>query len=265
MSCEQCTQGYVLTGEPTGAMVDGAYFRAGPEGADPSKAIVILTDVFGLPLKNCKLIADELSKRVKCDVWVPDLFAGAPPVTVDELEPLMPYRPGQTMPFTTKLRVFWLLLTRGFKLFGLRAAVIDPRVTEFVTKIRKEKGYTRVGAAGYCLGGTIAIRLGATDLFDSLVILHPGNTTIEQIKAIKKPAAWACAEEDMSFKKPLRDEAEALFASRKDKPEFVEYEFKDYKGTCHGFAARPNLEVPEIVEAYHGALDQTAAWFEKTL
>lgn len=34
----------------------------------------------------------------------------------------------------------------------------------------------------------------------------------------------------MAFKKPLRDEAEAIFAARKEKPEFVEYEFKDYKG-----------------------------------
>lgn len=36
----------------------------------------------------------------------------------------------------------------------------------------------------------------------------------------------------MSFKKPLRDEAEAIFAARKDKPDFVEYEFVDYKGEC---------------------------------
>ena len=46
----------------------------------------------------------------------------------------------------------------------------------------------------YCLGGAIAVRLGSTDLFDSLVILHPGSITMEEIKAIKKPAAWACAE-----------------------------------------------------------------------
>lgn len=36
--------------------------------------------------------------------------------------------------------------------------------------------------------------------------------------------------EDSSFKKSLRDEAEAIFAARKEKPDFVEYEFKDYKG-----------------------------------
>jgi carboxymethylenebutenolidase len=87
----------------------------------------------------------------------------------------------------------------------------------------------------------------------------------------------------MSFKKPLREQAEAVFAARKEKPDFLDYEFKDYKGvfysyldatayvlssstgTCHGFAARPNLAIPEIVEAYKGALDQTAAWFQKTL
>lgn len=34
----------------------------------------------------------------------------------------------------------------------------------------------------------------------------------------------------MSFGPKLRNEAEAAFAERKDKPEFVDYEFKDYKG-----------------------------------
>lgn len=61
-------------------MVDGAYFSAAPEGGSSSNAVVLLTDVFGLPLKNNKILADELAKRVGCDVWVPDLFAGAYPI-----------------------------------------------------------------------------------------------------------------------------------------------------------------------------------------
>lgn len=36
-------------------------------------------------------------------------------------------------------------------------------------------------------------------------------------------------------------------------------------GTAHGFAARPNLALPDIVEAYHKALQQTVAWFARTL
>lgn len=35
----------------------------------------------------------------------------------------------------------------------------------------------------------------------------------------------------MSFKKEIRDKAEAIFAARKGKDDYVEYEFKDYKGT----------------------------------
>ena len=34
----------------------------------------------------------------------------------------------------------------------------------------------------------------------------------------------------MSFGPALRNKAEAILAARKDKPEFVDYEFKDYKG-----------------------------------
>ena len=76
MSCPQCTQGYILPGEPKGTMIDGAYFSPAPEGAESTKAIVFLTDIFGLGLKNSKILADELAKKVGCDVWVPDLFAG---------------------------------------------------------------------------------------------------------------------------------------------------------------------------------------------
>jgi hypothetical protein len=36
-------------------------------------------------------------------------------------------------------------------------------------------------------------------------------------------------------------------------------------GTAHGFAARPNLTVPEVKAGYEGALEQTVAWFTKTL
>ena len=36
--------------------------------------------------------------------------------------------------------------------------------------------------------------------------------------------------DDMAFGKAMRDQAEAIFAARKDKPDFVEYEFVDYKG-----------------------------------
>ena len=77
--CERCTSGSVLPGEPKGELRGDAYFAAGPaelSERNKSKAIVLLTDIFGLPLKNCKIIADQLAEKAGCDVWVPDQFAG---------------------------------------------------------------------------------------------------------------------------------------------------------------------------------------------
>ena len=77
--CERCTSGSVLPGEPKGELRGDAYFAAGPaelKERNKSKAIILLTDIFGLPLKNCKIIADQLAEKAGCDVWVPDQFAG---------------------------------------------------------------------------------------------------------------------------------------------------------------------------------------------
>ena len=92
----------------------------------------------------------------------------------------------------------------------------------------------------------------------------------------------------MSFKPPLRNEAEAVFKGRaKDSAEFVEYEFADHPGTLsfrsftsahlianlidgttgtvHGFAARPNMAISDAKEGFEKAFAAAVAWFKKTL
>lgn len=68
-----------MDGEPTGVIsyIDGtkAYFAASPTGSSPF-AVIILTDIFGLPLKNSKILADSFAAQLGCDVWAPDLFNG---------------------------------------------------------------------------------------------------------------------------------------------------------------------------------------------
>jgi carboxymethylenebutenolidase len=80
MICERCVQGGVLDGDFTGRMVDGAYLASAPgEGTLSSgtkTAIVLLTDIFGLSLKNCKILADSLAQKLGVDVWIPDMFDG---------------------------------------------------------------------------------------------------------------------------------------------------------------------------------------------
>lgn len=78
-SCPDCKKGSILPGEPTGRMVNGAYFAAGPSEND-SRAIILLTDIFGLALVNSKLLADHFSKCLSADVWIPDMFDGEPSI-----------------------------------------------------------------------------------------------------------------------------------------------------------------------------------------
>jgi len=79
MSCPRCQEGAFLSGEPkgtVGGLLGDSYFSPAPVTNDSKTAILVLTDGFGLPLKNCKIIADELAKELECDVWVADYFLG---------------------------------------------------------------------------------------------------------------------------------------------------------------------------------------------
>ncbi|KDR77585.1 hypothetical protein GALMADRAFT_245735 [Galerina marginata CBS 339.88] len=266
MSCSNCQEGFVLPGEPTGTIsqdFQGAYHAATPNSEKSKYAIILFTDGFGLPLKNCKIIADNLAKSLECDVWVPDYFDGRPLVAVDNLS--TPDRAGKKM---TNLDWIKLVLSSVPSLpayIHSRPSAVDKRVTQFISLLKDKKHFEKFGAVGYCFGGSTAVRFAGTDLLHTAVICHPGPFSISEARAIRIPTAWVCAEEDVFWAHSKRLEVEAILAAKKDKEEFVEYEFKDYKGTAHGFAARPNLNLPEIKEAYEQAFEQTVEWFKKTL
>ncbi|KAJ7775613.1 Alpha/Beta hydrolase protein [Mycena maculata] len=266
MSCPDCFKGAVLDGEPTGVIsaIDGAYFASGPAGTS-KRAVILLTDIFGLPLKNSKILADNFAQHLQCDVWVPDFFAGRPPVSVSQMAPL-PEKAGLKMSFVGTVKLVSNLLPSIPALYRNRSAVVDSRTVSFVKKLQTEKKYEKIGAIGYCFGGGIATRVGATtDLFDSIVLAHPSPPTDADIKAIKAPTAWTCAEDDMAIKPARLEEIKALYADRKGKDTFVESEFRVYPGTAHGFAARPNFAYPEVKEGFEKAFTQAVEWFNKTI
>lgn len=76
MSCPDCTSGNSLPGSPKGVEENGVYLAKGSNQAATDKAIVILTDIFGLSIPNPKIIADVLAEQTGYDVWVPDVFNG---------------------------------------------------------------------------------------------------------------------------------------------------------------------------------------------
>ncbi|KAE9404070.1 dienelactone hydrolase endo-1,3,1,4-beta-D-glucanase [Gymnopus androsaceus JB14] len=258
-SCPDCKKGSILPGEPTGRMVNGAYFAAGPSEND-SRAIILLTDIFGLALVNSKLLADHFSKCLSADVWIPDMFDGSPPFPVDKMG--TPQRAGEKMNW---IPYFFGLIPNLPALFRNRPSITSTRLRSFIATLQTEKNYKKLGAVGYCYGGAMAVKLASTDLFNSVVICHPGPVSEQEISAIKVPSSFVCAEEDITFGPKARKKAEEIFASRNGRDNFIEHEFKVYKGTTHGFAVRPNQSYPEVKAGYEAALEQTVQWFEKTL
>jgi carboxymethylenebutenolidase len=87
MTCTYCYKGFALPGEPKGTMVGQDYFTPAPKDAtQQTKAIVLLTDIFGLPLPNPRIVADQLAEQVGVDVWVPDYFNGASSVITTSVD-----------------------------------------------------------------------------------------------------------------------------------------------------------------------------------
>ncbi|KAF8440830.1 dienelactone hydrolase endo-1,3,1,4-beta-D-glucanase [Boletus edulis BED1] len=270
MSCPDCIRGSILDGTPSGTVkqVDGidAYFVSGvSEPTSKSFSVVLLTDVFGLEVVNSKLIADRIASALACDVWVPDLFNGQPAIKPDSMEAqLLPDHPGP-WPLWDKLRFYARVIWNIGSFYRARPSVVTPRTAKFIKSVREQNIYDKVGAVGYCFGAGIAVRLVPFKALDSIVLCHPSLLTEASIKAIDVPTAWACAEEDMALSKAMRLNAEAIFAARKDRPDFVPYEFVDYMGTVHGFACRPNLAYDGMKAGFEGSLSQTVEWFRKTL
>ncbi|KXN84130.1 Protein AIM2 [Leucoagaricus sp. SymC.cos] len=263
MSCPDCTTGVKLAGTPKGVTKeDGSYFAAAPEGSESKRAVVLITDVFGLGLDNPKIMADYFSEQLQCDVWVPDYFKGTPLVREGQLK--MPERAGEKIGALRWAKFYLTFIASLPKIISSRPSVADKRIKEFINKIKAEKRYENVGAVGYCYGGAACVRLAVIDILDTVVICHPGNFSLKLVDRMVIPAAWVCAEDDMTFSTSKRKKTEDILARRgKDEKRALQYEFQDYKGTCHGFAACPSTEIPEIKEAFEKSLVQTVNWFEK--
>ncbi|KAG6815851.1 hypothetical protein H0H87_010767, partial [Tephrocybe sp. NHM501043] len=182
-----------------------------------------------------------------------------PLVDVDSM--LLPDRAGVRMSLMQWLKFIVATIPKLPAVISSRPSVVDARIS----KVSHISPFENFAVLTYCFGGSTAVRLGSTGLVQSVVICHPGPFSEAQAKAIKVPASWVCAEDDLFFNHAYRLQIEALFVEREGTDASIEYEFKDYEGTAHGFAARPNLALPKVKEAHEKAFQQAVDWFEKTL
>jgi dienelactone hydrolase len=141
-----------------------------PPGSNTStKALLYVTDIFGVPLLENKLLADSLAANDYL-VVMPDLFNGDA-ISVEEQE-------------------------KGLNLTDWRAAhptsEIDRIINTTLAYMRSEMDVDKIGGLGYCFGGKYVPRfLTASGGLDLGFVAHPSSLTEQEIGGIKKAISIA--------------------------------------------------------------------------
>lgn len=229
--CVHCTTGFSLPGTPKGTIERlgpyDTYIASPPSGADvdEDRAIYYAYDAFGLSedMPNNKLIPDILAEKLGMRVYVPDVFEGQgiSPATMS-----MPSTASEarSASFFTKVSnnlrmlkiVPWFISHRpGTKLANLQ---------EWFSAVEEAKGVQSWGATSYCYGAKPSLHFNAQGKLKAHVLCHPSFVAADDIKAVKAPCMFLCADEDPIFTEALKSEAEKILKERQD----VKFEFHSY-------------------------------------
>ena len=220
------------------------YITKPPGHTKATKAVLYLTDVFGIQLPQNKLLADSFARAGFLTV-APDLFGGAP-------------APGD-------INVPGFNTTAFLDQHGPDKT--DPIVAAALS-FMQSLGIPRIGTAGYCYGGRYAFRAAGTlgnttanttanfDAVDAVFAAHPSLLSDDEISASKAPASIAAAETDSMMSVARRTEITTLLQDSGN-----EYSFAVYGGTSHGFGVRANVTDPRQKFAKGEAFLQAARWF----
>ncbi|KAK1221903.1 hypothetical protein PQX77_015283 [Marasmius sp. AFHP31] len=235
----------VLEGTPVGEIVKiggvDTYVTL-PKGpvASSDRAVVYLTDIFGLALVNNKLLADQFAEAGFA-VYAPDYLNGDPVPADDPTFNMTAWRlnhgPEQTLP-------------------PLRAVLAALR----------ESGVERIGATGYCFGGRYTTTLSQTNEIEVGVMAHPSSLIVPDdfniiVANSSVPIEIHNAELDTSFTPALAKTTDGVMEGYE--PGYQRFQ---YAGVGHGFAVRPaNASDPVQIQAMQTARERTVEFFNKHL
>lgn len=214
-------------------------YHSYPPGKNTTtKALLYLTDIFGVPLLENQLLADSLASNDYL-VIMPDLFAGDA-ISTDYQE-------------------------KGLNLTDWRArhpgSEIDRITNVTIQYMRETFGVKKIGGLGYCFGGKYVPHwLTAEGGMDAGFIAHPSSLTEEEIGKVRGPISVAAGTLDTGFNATAKFRLEAIFNQNN-----VTYQSNVYSGAPHGFAVRVNASVPQQAYAKQASFVQAVTWFDAWL
>ncbi|XP_039157171.1 endo-1,3;1,4-beta-D-glucanase-like [Eucalyptus grandis] len=203
--------------------------------SDSKRAVILITDVFGYEAPKLRKLADKVASAGFL-VVVPDFLYGDP-FPKDYSNPNFDREAWKKIHSTDK---------------GHEDA-------KPVIAALKSKGVSAIGAAGFCWGGVVLVKLAGTEDIQAAVILHPGPMTEDEIKAVKIPTAILGAEIDHSSPlEQLKKFGEIMSA----KTEFESY-VKIFPGVSHGWSVRYDDDNEFVVKSAEEAHEDALNWFLK--
>lgn len=228
-------------------------------GEPSDKAVLYLTDIFGIQLLQNRLLADSFG-RAGYFVVAPDLFNGTPS-TLD----LNEMSPAQLDSF----------------LAAVTPEETDALIATGVDYLRNVKNITKIATTGYCFGGRYAFRWLSGDKGLKVgFAAHPSNLQDSEINAITGAVGVAAAgaltsnsasiglrihsnrylDGDTMMPPERRSQIEALLLNTTQP-----YTLSLYGSVSHGFGVRANVSDPRQKFGKEQAFFQAVRWFDTWL
>ncbi|KAL2906889.1 Endo-1 3 1 4-beta-D-glucanase [Bienertia sinuspersici] len=208
-----------------------SYFSGSP---DSKLAVLLISDVYGYEAPNLRKLADKVAAAGYYAV-VPDFLQG------DPFDRENPDRPIQV----------WI------KDHGPDKGAEDAKL---VIESLKQKGISKIGAAGFCWGAKVVVQLAQSDEYiQAGVFLHPSFVTVDDVKGVKVPLAVLGAETDHLSPPELVKQFEEVLNA---KPEVDGY-CKIYPGVAHGWTVRYDPADAAAVKPAEEAHQDMLGWFQK--
>jgi len=243
----KCCEGSVASGSPVGTITKilgvDVYVTSGADKSS-SRAVLFLTDAFGIPFVNSRLLADYYAREANLTVYIPDLFDGEPVPEEILLNPEL----RKTYDFST-------FMSRNSK------EIRYPRIVSIAKELKQNHGVKKLAAIGFCYGGWGTAKLAGDQLVDGAAFAHPSRIEFPaDIENIKTPTLFLMAETDEQFPPKIHEETKAILAK---KP--FPFTFNFYPKVSHGFAVRGNSDDPVVKQAAEDAAKAAVNFFNTVL
>ncbi|KAL8235196.1 hypothetical protein R6Q59_021296 [Mikania micrantha] len=225
---ECCSNPPASSGAGSGEVLQIASLNSYVSGNSDSKvAVLLVSDVFGYGAQKLRQLADKVASGGYY-VVVPDFFYGDPMTPETKIDDwLKNHAPEQAVEFAKP-----------------------------VLQALKEKGITKIGAAGFCWGAKVVVELAKDAEIQVAAILHPSFVTLDDIKGVKVPIGVLGAEIDKRSPPELIEEFKAALVANE-----VDHFVKIYPGVAHGWTVRYKDDDAAEVKCAEEAHQDLVDWF----